>query len=258
MPRFEDLTGKKFGRLTVLEPTENKTNDGRRIWKCLCECGNIKFTSCQNLKRGQCTSCGCKNKEQITKLGHANALDITNQRFGRLVAIKKATIKLPYSNSIAWVCLCDCGNETIVPLSALKSGNTSSCGCYHKSEGEELIEQILIKENINYEKEISIENLKSKKEKLLRFDFYLPEYNCYIEFDGQQHYEILDNKYFSKEQCERDFLKNEYCLLNDIKLYRIPYSEKINIKKENWSLKNLLDDRFLVKKINHYDLNIKI
>ena len=52
MPRFEDLTGQKFGRLTVLEPTENKTNDGRRIWKCLCECGNIKFTSCQNLKRG--------------------------------------------------------------------------------------------------------------------------------------------------------------------------------------------------------------
>ena len=52
MARYEDLTGKKFGRLTVLEPTEEKTKDGRRIWKCKCDCGNIKFTTCQNLKRG--------------------------------------------------------------------------------------------------------------------------------------------------------------------------------------------------------------
>ena len=99
MPRYEDLTGKKFGRLTVLEATKEKTKDGRRIWKCQCDCGNIKFASCQNLKRGHCTSCGCKNKEQITQLGHSRALDITGQRFGKLTAIKKADTKLSYSNS---------------------------------------------------------------------------------------------------------------------------------------------------------------
>jgi hypothetical protein len=78
MPRYENLTGQRFGRLVALEATENKTTDGRRIWKCLCDCGQIKLTSCQNLKRGHCTSCGCKNKEQITALGHANGLDLTN------------------------------------------------------------------------------------------------------------------------------------------------------------------------------------
>jgi len=34
MPRYEDLTGKIFGRLKVLEVTEKKNKDGRRMWKC--------------------------------------------------------------------------------------------------------------------------------------------------------------------------------------------------------------------------------
>ena len=104
MAKYEDLTGQKFGRLTALEPTEEKTKDGRRIWKCICDCGNIKFTSCQNLKRGHCTSCGCRNKEQITQLGKNNSIDITGERFGKLVAIERAAEKLPYSDSIAWIC----------------------------------------------------------------------------------------------------------------------------------------------------------
>lgn len=139
MPKYEDLTGQKFGRLTVLEATNKKTSDGRRIWKCLCDCGNIKFTSCQNLKRGHCTSCGCKNKEQIIALGKSRGLDITNKRFGKLVAIKRAENKLAYSDSVAWECKCDCGNVIVTTVSALNSGNTTSCGCRKKSEGEELI-----------------------------------------------------------------------------------------------------------------------
>lgn len=256
MPKYENLTGQKFGRLTVLEPTNEKTKDGRRIWKCQCDCGNIKFTSCQNLKRGHCTSCGCKNKEQITTLGRSRALDITNKRFGKLVAIKRAANQLSYSNSISWLCQCDCGNQIIATVSSLNSGNTTSCGCYHKSEGEELIKQILTNENIKFETESYIKDLKSNKGNLLRFDFYLPEFNCYIEFDGEQHYKALNNRYVSEDGFKRDRLKNQYCLLNNIKLYRIPYSEKQNIKKEHWSSQQLLSDRFLVKQIDHYNLLI--
>lgn len=252
MPRYEDLTGKKFGRLTVLKATEEKTKDGRRIWECQCDCGNIKFTTCQNLKRGHCTSCGCKNKEQITALGHSNAIDITGKRFGKLIAKTKAKEKLPYSESIAWVCQCDCGNEIIATVSALNSGNIASCGCSHISEGEELIKDILIKENIKFETEKWINNLRSKKGKPLQFDFYLPDYQCYIEFDGEQHYK--QNRYFSKDGYYRDCLKNEYCLFHNIKLYRIPYSEKKNMKNENWTIENLLNEKFLVKTINHYNL----
>ena len=250
MPRFEDLTGQKFGRLTVLEPTEQKTKDGRRIWKCQCDCGNIKYTSCQNLKRGHCTSCGCKNKEQITALGHSRGIDITGKRYGKLVVLKRAEEKLPYSDSVAWICKCDCGNEIITTVSHLNSGNTTSCGCTHKSEGEELISQILTKESINFIKEYQTQELKSQKGNLLRFDFYLPDYDIFIEFDGDQHYRI--NRYFSLENCERDFLKNEFCLLNNFNLYRIPYSEKQNLKLYNFQ--DLVSDRFLVKEVDHYHI----
>lgn len=251
MPRYEDLTGQKFGRLTVIEPTEKKNKDGRRIWKCQCDCGNIKYTTCQNLKRGHCTSCGCKNKEQITELGHKNALNLIGKKYGKLTVIERSKYKLPYSDSVAWICKCDCGKIVITTTSALNSGNTQSCGCV-KSKGELLIENFLKNNNIIYEKEKCNDGLLSKNGKPLRFDFYLTNYNCYIEFDGLQHY--TKNRYSSKEQFERDCAKNEYCLNKGYKLYRIPYEEKNNIL--NWNkIEDLLNDNFLVKEIDHYHLN---
>lgn len=55
------------------------------------------------------------------------ALDLTNQRFGKLIALKKA----PKQNDkyTRWICQCDCGNSTIVRTDYLRSGHTTSCGC---------------------------------------------------------------------------------------------------------------------------------
>jgi hypothetical protein len=53
--------------------------------------------------------------------------DLTNQKFGKLTAIKKIWRK--GSNNI-WECKCDCGNIKNVTTSDLKSKNTNSCGCY--------------------------------------------------------------------------------------------------------------------------------
>jgi hypothetical protein len=55
------------------------------------------------------------------------AIDITGQRYGRLVAVAVDTIGLRKKRS--WHCLCDCGNEAVVLLFNLKSGRTKSCGC---------------------------------------------------------------------------------------------------------------------------------
>lgn len=58
------------------------------------------------------------------------ALDITNQRFGKLVAIKKVASK---SGKTYWLCKCDCGNEKEIQTSHLTSGATTSCGeCFGK------------------------------------------------------------------------------------------------------------------------------
>lgn len=54
-----DLTNKRFGKLIALEPTDKRTNDGRVIWKCKCDCGNIIEADTHALQEGRKTSCGC-------------------------------------------------------------------------------------------------------------------------------------------------------------------------------------------------------
>lgn len=54
-----DLTGQKFGRLTVISRAENRGE--RAAWNCLCECGNKVVVRGTNLQRGTTKSCGCKD-----------------------------------------------------------------------------------------------------------------------------------------------------------------------------------------------------
>lgn len=56
-------------------------------------------------------------------------LDLSGQRFGRLVAISPAP---KTKKRTQWLCKCDCGNETIVDTADLRRGHTQSCGCYNK------------------------------------------------------------------------------------------------------------------------------
>lgn len=56
--------------------------------------------------------------------------DITNNRYGRLIALER--VENDKYNHPQWLCQCDCGNKTVVLKSSLVSGRTRSCGCYHK------------------------------------------------------------------------------------------------------------------------------
>ena len=57
-------------------------------------------------------------------------VDITGQKFGYLVAIRRiGNRKYPSGSLSVWECKCDCGKTTEVTLSALRTGNTRSCGC---------------------------------------------------------------------------------------------------------------------------------
>ena len=57
------------------------------------------------------------------------ALDLTGQKFGRLTVAGRAP-SLDKFKKIRWVCLCDCGKQTIVTTDLLRGGHTKSCGCY--------------------------------------------------------------------------------------------------------------------------------
>lgn len=62
MGRFQDLTGYRFGDLTV-QYLHHKGRDGRSVWQCTCVCGGVAIVFASNLKRGHSTSCGCKKGE---------------------------------------------------------------------------------------------------------------------------------------------------------------------------------------------------
>ncbi len=99
------------------------------------------------------------------------------------------------------------------------------------SKGEEKIILYLENKKIKYIWQHTFSNCKLKR--LLPFDFYLPEYNMCIEYDGRQHFESVE--YFGGVKTlyktkERDNIKNEYCLKNNIRLIRISYKEDLVVK----------------------------
>lgn len=124
MPAKIDLTGQRFGMLTVLAPAENI---GRyTAWRCICDCGSEKIVRADHLCSGSTESCGCKSRE----LQRAKRIDLTGQRFGNLTVLAQAE---NIGHCAAWHCKCDCGAETVVTANNLRSGNTKSCGCIAES-----------------------------------------------------------------------------------------------------------------------------
>lgn len=70
MGKFKDITGQRFGRLTVLYQLHN--TKGRTKWLCICECGNLVEVITNSLRQGLTKSCGCLNREIVTKHGKSN------------------------------------------------------------------------------------------------------------------------------------------------------------------------------------------
>lgn len=64
--KFKDLTGQKFGRLTVIERADNDDR-GKVRWLCKCECGNTHTVITYHLTHGLCKSCGCMHKIPFNK-----------------------------------------------------------------------------------------------------------------------------------------------------------------------------------------------
>ena len=65
MPKSIDLTGQKFGRLTVIKKSDKRGKNGDIYWFCKCECGLEKEIRGTNLKKGKTNSCGCWSKEKV-------------------------------------------------------------------------------------------------------------------------------------------------------------------------------------------------
>lgn len=119
----EDLTGMRFGKLTVVELAGKQkypSGSTKYLWRCVCDCGNECTPTGNALKRANTTSC----RKCIFE-------DLSYRKFGKLTALSRAgdTRNSAGKLIVMWNCICECGNNHIVASGNLKHGNVKSCGC---------------------------------------------------------------------------------------------------------------------------------
>ena len=117
-----DITGRRFGVLTAVRPTEERKN-GSVVWEWKCDCGNTVFRTAQSVKKslalGSVSSCGC--------LGTKPCKNIEGERIGLLTAIRPT--KERHNKSAVWEWRCDCGNAVFMSVPEVKRRKNPSCGC---------------------------------------------------------------------------------------------------------------------------------
>lgn len=118
-----------------------------------------------------------------------------------------------------------CGHVWNTKPSDFRAGH--SCPKCASSKGEEYIRKWLNSQHIDNIEQKRFEDCRDKR--ALPFDFYLPEYNLIIEYDGRQHFEQVGawgGEHGLEERQRHDAIKNQYCKDNNINLLRIPYTVK--------------------------------
>jgi hypothetical protein len=167
-----------------------------------------------------------KTKEQFIE----NAINIHGDKYGYdivkyITSIIKVKIYCKKHKNFYWQ----------IPSSHLQGQGCPIC-C--ESKGEKEIRKSLDKYNIIYTSQKRFNNCIDKR--TLPFDFYLSELGTCIEYQGRQHYELVDFSGYMKiakmeenlkNQQRKDKIKKEYCLKNTINLLEIPYWDFKNIEK---------------------------
>ena len=236
MSKIIDETGNTYTYLKVLE----KANSigGRAAWKCQCRCGKEIIVKGVYLRNGKVKSCGCYQKEQTSK---ACSKDLIGQTIGNFTVLESIQGE-KNGERHKWRCRCNlCGNENVY-ISTSNLTQQYSCGCTISSKGERKIKEILTELKINFIQEKRFSDCVFESNKMARFDFYLPNENIIIEYDGIQHF-IQGDGYFDNEDKikitqQHDEIKNRYCKEHQIKLIRIPYTDY-----------NLLNAEYLKRKL---------
>ena len=216
---YEILSNSYVGNKAKLEVKHNK-------------CGEIFKISYNTLsyKKSKCPICNGKRKLNI---------DIIKNRCNELHGDEYEILSNFYINSSSKIKIrhTKCSNEWSVTTKSFLNNNRKCPKC-SISNGEYKICRILEKNKIRYDTQKEFDDCFYINK--LKFDFYLPEKNILIEFDGEQHFKSVEHfggeKHYKITKM-RDNIKNKYCSDKNIKLLRIPYYDYDNIEN---ILSNLL------------------
>lgn len=110
------------------------------------------------------------------------------------------------------------------------SDHLSGCGCpiCRESKGEKKIRNYLISKNIKFIPQHRFDDCKNTLP--LPFDFYLPEHNTCIEYNGIQHYKPVDKfggeeSFIIQQKCDK--IKKDFCCINSINLIIIKFDDDV-------------------------------
>lgn len=133
----KDMTGLRFGRLTVIERADNIVYSPRQQfarWKCICDCGKEITSSGVELRKGKVKSCGCLRKDYFVKMSmkkqQKKDVNLVGKRYGKLTVVR--FLGVSEQRHKEWECICDCGNTYIATTSRLINKSVVSCGCAKK------------------------------------------------------------------------------------------------------------------------------
>lgn len=209
----------KKKKLAEMKKEKRASNEKSNYTSIKRKCSYLQY--CLSTKEFLCDKCLIETTPFYSKKEFADIVNNANKSITVIGNYIDSKTKIEYKCNI-------CGNTYFAKPYSLLRG-IAGCKHCHSSNGERIISLWLLKHNIHYEIEKIFSDCRYSKP--LRFDFYLPDINVAIEYDGKQHFEPVQ---FSSQQNAkgtlkgiqiRDEIKNEYCKKNNIKLIRIKHTD---------------------------------
>lgn len=117
----ENIIGRRFNRLVVIEDDGTRSSKGEIKWLCQCDCGNLYHALGYRLRNGRTKSCGCLNDEKR----HKRFKDLSGTETDNFRIINRAYSK---NQRVWWNCVCKHCGASVVLNNNLISHQTS-CGC---------------------------------------------------------------------------------------------------------------------------------
>lgn len=190
-------------------------------------CGHIHTKTTTQVKQGsglRCLLCEPRTPQARTPLKQVNE-QLLSAEFGRFEIVGEYA---GVTNKTDIKCL-DCGHVEIgiTPEAILKrAGGCQLCGKLQNTESvnHRFVKRILFDLGLIFTTEKTFDGLVSERGFPYRFDFYLPEHNLLIEYDGKYHDQL---EYY--EVADR--VKDKFCADNNIRILRIDWKDKGIIQK---------------------------
>lgn len=247
-PKCSNLKKGQYHKLNIKTVKEYIKNEGKDEYECLSneyinnrsplllkhkKCGHIWKISFTNFQRGRrCPNCAKFKRRQ--KNTNEYFLEKFNKQsdskfYKPLEEYKGIDTKIKFLHL-------ECNNEfEMTPNMFIGKGRRCPY-CFKTSNSERRIILFLNQHNINFEREVTFDDLKSDKGYPLRFDFKIYKNKkewFLLEYDGEQHFKA--SGFYNEEKVENlqnnDRKKDLYCKKKNIPLYRISFKEKRNLEK---------------------------